>query len=151
MKTSHAASRVAALAVALAFSTLASAGTKPVLVSVATTPALGPDEFTLATQACVAGTRSSSPSALDACDSAVTIAQTELHVARSSTMSIYAVPSARKSLALALSNRAVSRWMAGLTAESDIARASKLAPRADFVQTNVTALATPRAATVAAR
>lgn len=151
MNTSHTASRAATLVAALAFSTFAAAGTKPVLVSVAATPALGVDDFTVATQACVSGTRTSAAGALDACDTAVSIAQTELHVARSSTMSIYSVPSARRSLALALSNRAVARWMAGLTTEADIARASKLAPRAEFVQTNVAALATPRAATVAAR
>lgn len=151
MKNSTLVSRAVVVAAALAFSSLASAGTKPVLVSVSTSPAIGADEFTLATKACVAGARASSTTAFSACDSAVSIAQTELHIARSSTMSIYAVPMARRSLALALSNRAVARWMIGQATDADISRASKLAPRAEFVQTNLTALATPRVPALAAR
>jgi hypothetical protein len=151
MKPSFILSRATVVAAALAFSSLASAGTKPMLVSVAVSPALGADEFTTATQACVAAARTASANALSACDSAVSIAQTELHIARSSTMSIYAVPMARRSLALALSNRAVARWMIGQATDADIARASKLAPTEEFVRTNVAALATPRVPTLAAR
>lgn len=151
MRNSIVASRAALLVAALTVAGVASAAHKPVLVTVAPMPTAAPDTYTRATQDCVAGTRTGASAALASCDTAVSIAQIELQAAKSSTMSVYAVPRARRSLALALSNRAVARWMQGQAPDADISRAALLAPREDAVKTNLVALATPRAVAVAAR
>jgi hypothetical protein len=151
MHIAFSAPRAALLVAALAVAGVASAANKPVLVRVTPAPPTTPDRYTRATHDCVTGTRGANTAALASCNAAVEIAQMELQAAKSSTMSLYAVPQARRSLALALSNRAVAHWMLGEAAEADIRRAALLAPHEEAVKTNVVALATPRAETVAAR
>jgi hypothetical protein len=122
---------------------------RPVLIDVAAAPLGTNDAFAAETRACIA--RASAEAAAH-CDTAVGIAETELHATRASAVALYTARAARGTLAIALSNRAVVRWLQGRPgAGEDIARAARLAPREDFVAINAAVLSAPRDATLAAR